>query len=145
MRGMGVRGVVVLAVGVATLWMAAAANAAVVKSKPVPGWQANGTVRVEVVSGNVAYIGGTFTAMLPAGSTGSGAVTRNGAAAINLDTGALLPWDPNVAGGAVYAIKVFGSNVFLGGAFGTVGGVTHKKIVEVDGTTGAVVTTFHPP
>src|SRR5205823_6235022 len=85
------------------------------------------------------------TAMLPAGSTGSGAVTRNGAAAINLDTGALLPWDPNVAGGAVYAIKVFGSNVFLGGAFGTVGGVTHKKIVEVDGTTGAVVTTLHPP
>ncbi len=149
---MGIRGVVLLAVSAGALVFASAANAAVVGSKPIAGWQANNTVRVEVVSGNIAYIGGQFTTVFPAGSNGTtGAVTRNGVAAINLDTGALLPWDPNVTGGTVYAIEVDpnSGNVFLGGAFGTVGGVTHKKIVEVgtaaNNGTGAVVTAFKPP
>ena len=95
MRKTGVRGVVLLCVSMATLAMASVADAAIVGSKPILTWQANGTVRSEVISGNIVYIGGTFTAMLPAGSTGAGAVTRNNAAAINLDTGALLPWNPN--------------------------------------------------
>src|SRR5205085_3310617 len=73
------------------------------------------------------------------------AVTRNGAAAVNLDTGALLNWNPNVTGGAVYAIDTSGSNVYLGGAFSTVGGATHKKIVEVNNSTGAVVSGFKVP
>lgn len=139
------RGVVLLAVGVATLAMASVADAAIVGSKPIKTWQANGTVRTEVIVGNTVYLGGSFTAMLPAGSTGSGAVTRNGAAAMNLDTGALLPWNPNVTGGTVYTIKPSGSNVYLGGGFSTVGGATHKKIVEVDNSTGAVVTGFKVP
>ncbi len=145
MRRTGIRGVVLLAVGIATLAMASVADAAVVGSKPIAGWQANGTVRVEVIRGNTVYLGGSFTAMLPAGSTGSGAVTRNGAAAINLDTGALLSWNPNITGGAVYAIDTSGSNVYVGGAFSTVGGATHKKVVEVNNSTGAVVTGFKVP
>ena len=146
MRRTGARGVVLLCVSMAMLAMASVADAAVVGSKPIQTWQANGTVRVEVISGNTVYLGGSFTAMLPAGSTGSGAVTRNGAAAINLDTGALLPWNPNVTGGTVYAIETAGSNVYLGGGFTTVGGATnHKRIVEVDGTSGAIVTGFKPP
>lgn len=152
-RSMGIRGVVLLAVSAGAFVFASAANAAVVGSKPIAGWQANNTVRVEVVSGNIAYIGGQFTTVFPAGSNGTtGAVTRNGAAAINLDTGALLPWNPNVTGGTVYAIEVDpnSGNVFVGGAFSTVGGATHKKIVEVTPATaptnpGAVLTTFHPP
>lgn len=143
---------VLLAVAAGSLVLASAANAAVVGSKPIAGWQANNTVRVEVVSGNIAYIGGQFTSVFPAGSTGTtGAVTRNGVAAINLDTGALLPWNPNVTGGTVYAIEVDpnSGNVFLGGGFTTVGGVTHKKIVQVTSAansgTGAVVTAFHSP
>jgi hypothetical protein len=143
-RRTGIRGVVLLAVGIATLAIASVADAAVVGSKPIAGWQANGTVRVEKIVGNTVYLGGSFTAMLPAGSTGSGAVTRNGAAAVNLDTGALLSWNPNVTGGAVYAIDTSGSNVYLGGAFGTVGGATHKKLVEVNNSSGAVVTGFKP-
>lgn len=145
MRRTGIRGVVLLAVGIATLAMASVADAAVVGSKPIAGWQANGTVRVEVIRGNTVYLGGSFTAMLPAGSTGLGAVTRNGAAAINLDTGALLSWNPNITGGAVYAIDTSGSNVYVGGAFSTVGGATHKKVVEVNNSTGAVVTGFKVP
>lgn len=146
MRRKGTRGVVLLAVSMAVLAMASVADAAVVGSKPIQTWQANGTVRAEVISGNTVYLGGSFTSMLPAGSTGSGAVTRNGAAAINLDTGALLPWNPNVTGGTVYAIETSGSNVYLGGGFSTVGGATnHKKIVEVNNSTGAIVTGFKPP
>jgi hypothetical protein len=130
----------------ATLAMASVADAAIVGSKPIKTWQANGTVRTEVIVGNIVYLGGSFTAMLPAGSTGSGAVTRNGAAAMNLDTGALLSWNPNVTGGTVYTIKPSGSNLYLGGAFSTVaGGTTHKKIVEVNNSTGAVVAGFKPP
>jgi hypothetical protein len=148
----GKRVLTLLAAGVVMLAAAPVANAAVVGSKPTPGWQANNTVRVEVVSGNIAYIGGNLTAMFPAGSDGTtGLVTRNGVAAVNLDTGTLLPWNPNVTGGAVYAIEVDpnSGNVILGGAFSTVGGVTHKKIVMVgpatSNGTGAVVTAFHPP
>jgi hypothetical protein len=144
-RRTGIRGVVLLGVSIAMLAMASVADAAVVGSKPIAGWQANGTVRVEKIVGNTVYLGGSFTAMLPAGSTGSGAVTRNGAAAVNLDTGALLSWNPNVTGGAVYAIDTSGSNVYIGGAFSTVAGATHRRVVEVNNSTGALVTAFHPP
>jgi hypothetical protein len=144
-RRTGIRGVVLLAVGVATLAMASVADAAIVGSRPIQTWQANGTVRVEVIRGNIVYLGGSFTAMLPAGSTGAGAVTRNGVAAVNLDTGALLNWNPNVTGGSVYAIDTSGSNVYIGGGFSTVGGATHRRVVEVNNSTGAVVTAFHPP
>jgi hypothetical protein len=146
-RRTGIRGVVLLGVGVVTLAMASVADAAVVGSKPIASWQANGTVRVEKVVGNTVYLGGSFTAMLPAGSTGAGAVTRNGAAAINLDTGNLVTsWNPNVTGGAVYAIDADASgHIYLGGAFSTVGGATHRRVVEVNNTTGAVVTGFKAP
>jgi hypothetical protein len=92
-----------------------------------------------VVVGNTAYIGGSFTALTPAG--GGTAVTRNHVAAINMTTGALLPWNPNV-NGTVYTILPAGNNVYLGGSFTTVGGVTHKNIAEVNNTNGALITAF---
>jgi hypothetical protein len=118
------------------------AQAAVVGSKPAPSYQANGRVAVVVISGNTAYLGGKFTSMRPAGNpAGTGEVTRNHAAAINLTTGALLPWNPNV-NGLVEAIKVSGNTVYLGGGFGTVGGTSRKKIAAVDATSGAVIKGF---
>ncbi len=45
-RSMGIRGVVLLAVSAGAFVFASAANAAVVGSKPIAGWQANNTVRV---------------------------------------------------------------------------------------------------
>jgi hypothetical protein len=138
------RSTLVAAALTATLALASVADAAVVGPKPIGAWQANGTVTATVVSGNTIYLGGKFTAMRPAGSTGAGAVTRNHAAAIDLTTGALLPWNPN-AGNAVNAIAVDGGTVYLGGTFTTVGGATHKKLVAVDATTGAVRTAFKAP
>jgi hypothetical protein len=121
------------------------AQAAIVGSKPAPSYQANGRVAVVVISGTTAYLGGKFTSMRPAGNpAGTGEVTRNHAAAINLTTGALLPWNPNL-NGLVEAIKVDPINhiVYLGGGFGTVNGsVSRKKIAAVNDSTGAVIKGF---
>jgi hypothetical protein len=130
----------VAAMGLGT---AGVAQAIPVQPHPVPTWQTNGRVNAIVVSGNVAYLGGQFTAMRPPGAAaGTGEVTRNHAAAVNLTTGALLPWNPNV-NGTVRALRVVGTTVYMGGAFTQVGGVTHTRVAAVQATgAGAVISTF---
>jgi hypothetical protein len=128
-----------LAVVVASLVAAAVADAAVVQKTPLVGYQPNGTVRQIIIVGNTAYMGGQFTGMIPNG--GGATVTRNHVAAVNMTTGALLPWNPNV-NGTVYALLANGGNVYVGGTFTTVGGATHKNLVEVNGTSGAPVSGF---
>ena len=128
-----------------SLAWAGQAQAAIVGSKPAPSYQANGRVAVVVISGNTAYLGGKFTSMRPAGNPiGTGEVTRNHAAAINLTTGALLPWNPNV-NGIVEAIEVDPTThtVYLGGGFGLVNGsVSRKKIAAVNDSAGTVIKAF---
>ena len=121
------------------MFIAPAAGAAVVTQTPLVGYQPNNTVRDMIVVGNTAYIGGSFTALTSA--NGATTVTRNHVAAIDMTTGNVLPWNPNV-NGTVYSILPAGNTVYLGGSFTTVGGATHKNIAEVDNTTGAVVTAF---
>jgi hypothetical protein len=127
-----------------TAWaaMAAPAHAAIVGSTPSSSWQTNGRVTTITVSGTTAFIGGKFTSLRPSGApAGTDEVTRNHAAAINLTTGALLPWNPNV-NGAVSAIYVNGNNIYLGGSFGTVGGANRKRAAAVNASTGALNTAF---
>ena len=109
MKLWALRGALPLLIIVAALMIAAVAAAATVANKPLGSVQANGRVNVIVVSGTTAYLGGAFTAMRPAGSTGA-ATTRNHAAAVNLSTGALLPWNPNV-NKTVNSLAVSGSTV----------------------------------
>ena len=137
------RGSVVCAVFVAALVFVAGAQGVVAGSKPVlASWQTNGRVATIVISGSTAYLGGLFTSVRPSGdAVGTGEVARNHVAAINVETGALLPWDPN-ANSAVQTIAVNGSTVYLGGTFGTVGGKTHTRIAAVDATTGAPIAAF---
>jgi hypothetical protein len=122
--------------------MASSASAVVLK-KPSSVYGANGTVRVTIVVGNVTYLGGQFTAMVP--NAGGTAVTRNHVAAVSTATGALLNWNPNVNGN-VYALAADASgNIYIGGTFTTAGPVTattHKNLVEVDGTTGTPISGF---
>ena len=139
MRRLGRMRLAVAAVVVAGVMGAAVADAAVVQQTPLAGYQPNGTVRDIIVVGNTAYLGGEFTSLRPAGS--GSAVTRNHVAAIDMTTGNLLPWNPNV-NGVVYSILPSGSNVYLGGSFTSVGGSTHKNIAEVNAGSGAVVTAF---
>ena len=128
-----------MAVVFAALAAAPVASAAVMQQQPSSSYQANGTVRKIIVVGNTAYLGGDFTAMIPSG--GGTAVTRNHAAAVDMTTGNLLPWNPNV-NGTVRALLASGGNVHIGGSFTTVGGATHKNMAEVNGTTGAPVAAF---
>lgn len=139
--GVGRRGVgVVVGCLAAALVVVPVADAGVVQKTPASAYQANGTVRSVIVDGATTYLGGQFTAMIPSG--GGSPVTRHGVAAVSTATGDLLPWNPNV-NGTVYAITVGPSGaVYLGGAFTTVGGVSYRNLVEVDGVTGAPITTF---
>jgi outer membrane protein assembly factor BamB len=127
----------VVATAMALVIAGSAAAAVPPGSIPVgQSWQTNGRVETVVISGSTAYLGGEFTSVRPSGDpVGTGEVARNHAAAIDLSTGALLPWDPN-ANSTVQTIAVSGSTVYLGGTFGTVGGKTHARVAAVDATTG---------
>ncbi len=70
---------------------------------------------------------------LPAPPPGSRAVARAHAAAINLTTGALLPWNP-APNGTVQTIAVDGSTVILGGSFTRLGARNAGRLVAVTAT-----------
>jgi hypothetical protein len=71
--------------------------------------------------------------------TGSnGLMTRKRAAAFNVSTGAVLPFNPNLSGKAnAVAIAPNGGTVYLGGNFLTVGGQTRRYLAAVNPGTGA--------
>ena len=127
------RAIAVAAVALGTLAWAPSALAAIA-SRPDSTWQTNGRVLAIAVSGSTVYLGGTFTEVED--HTGQTAV-RNHVAAFNVGTGSVTSWDPN-ASGAVRAIAVSGSTVYLGGDFGTVGGKSRKKLAAVS-TAGTVL------
>jgi outer membrane protein assembly factor BamB len=123
---------------------AASASAAVVQPHVTQTWQTNGRVTSMKVVGNIAYIGGKFTSVRPAGAApGTGEVARNHVAAVNVATGSLLPWDPD-ANGVVQAIAVNGKTAYLGGSFTQVGGKSHPRLAAVNLTTGAVNAAWKP-
>jgi outer membrane protein assembly factor BamB len=122
----------------------APASAAIVRSHTAPSWQTNGRVRAIAVVGTVVYLGGKFTTVRPAGSpAGTGEIQRNHAAAVNLKTGKLLGWNPNV-NGTVQSIAVDGTRVFLGGSFSQVGGAHRARLAAVNASTGALSTAWKP-
>jgi hypothetical protein len=115
------------------------AAAAATSTTPMATWQANGRVDAIAVSGSTAYIGGEFTAMIaPDQST---TVARAHLAAINLTTGALLPWHPT-ANGTVLALRATSRTVFVGGAFDTVNGVRRWRIAALTTSSGGLVHGF---
>lgn len=79
---------------------------------------------------SMLFVTGTFTTF------GTPAVPRNYVAAIEPQSGAVLPWDPQVNTN-VYDIERHDAELFLGGAFQTVGGQTRRRFAAVasdDGT-----------
>jgi hypothetical protein len=97
----------------------------------------NGAVLTIAYGGDVAYLGGDFTAAIVRGKQ----VARGHVAAIDARTGTLLPWAPN-ADGRVKALVVNGGSVFLAGDFGTVGGQKRDSLARVDASSGAPHATF---
>ena len=93
----------------------------------------NDVGRVVVSAGDTVYVGGAFTRA----TDSSGTVIRNHVAAVDAVTGQLRPWNPN-ADGAVLALAVSGTDVYLGGVFNNVGGVGRQGLAKVSAGTGAV-------
>ena len=121
---------------VAAMLGASIALAAPVADTAVSSIQTNGRVTAIAVVGSTAYIGGDFTAVRPAGkAAGKSTVARQHAAAVDLTTGALLPWNP-APDGNVRAIAATGTSVYLGGEFQNAGGASADHIAAVDPNTG---------
>ncbi|BFU41841.1 hypothetical protein [Krasilnikovia sp. MM14-A1004] len=104
-------------------------------SQSVPSF--NGTVWALAYSGSTLYVGGDFTAAIVKGKT----IKRNKLAAVNAITGALLPWAP-AANGRVKAIAVSGSSVYVAGNFNAISGQKRDSLARIDGSSGAVSSTF---
>ena len=91
------------------------------------------------LDGSTLYIVGNFT--------GVNSTTRNGIAAVDATTGSLLSWYPTggLAGTGFVANSIikFGANLYIGGTFTSIGGVTRTGLAAVD-TSGTVITEFNP-
>lgn len=98
-------------------------------------WVTNGSVYAMAVSGNVVYMGGSFSQVGPA--DGSGWVARQNLAAFDMSSGLALAWNPR-ADAAVRALTCDSGVVYVGGDFDRVGGVFRSRVAAVDEISGAV-------
>jgi hypothetical protein len=109
-----------------------------------PTWApaANSLVYAVVVAGNTLYVGGQFDAVNGTTRNRLAAVDANPAGAGQL----FLQWNPNVAGGAVYALTLADGVLYAGGNFTGVGGFTrsHLASVSADPNVAATVSNWNP-
>ncbi len=90
----------------------------------------DGQVEALARAGGTLYLAGQFNTV--------GGQARQNVAAVDVATGAVLPWNPGVAGVGVYAVKVSGVDVFIGGQFSSVTGTPRANLARVDAVSGAL-------
>jgi len=103
----------------------------------------DGRVNAVAQIGTTAYVGGSFTSVKEA----TGAQTRYARPyliAVNTTTGAVVPRFAPSLNNTVEALAVGpdGKSLLVGGAFTAVNGVTMRKLVRLDLTTGGPITGF---
>ncbi|AGZ42268.1 hypothetical protein AFR_19980 [Actinoplanes friuliensis DSM 7358] len=120
-------------VGISAVVVAAggAALAEVVSSTPTPAPSFNGPVYAVAHSGDVVYVGGSFTGAI----VGTKTVKRERLAAFNARTGSLLDWNPG-ADATVRALAADGPTVYAAGDFDRVAGMARDAVASLDATTG---------
>lgn len=94
---------------------------------------ANGPVYAFSRLGSTIYMVGNFTAVNGAARVRAAAVTT---------VGSVTAWDPQPGGDRPVSVVATANKVYLGGFFGTIGGVTRRGVAAVDPTTGALDTAF---
>jgi hypothetical protein len=87
-----------------------------------------------LLAGEVLYAGGEFGTI--------GRQTRNRLAAISVQTGQALAWDPN-ANGLVTSFALKDNSLIVGGAFTQIGGQVRNRIAAIDTTSGQA-TSWNP-
>jgi len=120
-----------------------AASGATNANPPDATCQTNAVVRSILYLNGVAYLGGDFTQVAPAGATmgGAGTVTRDGLAACSETSGAIMAWNPG-ANGRVYSLAHLDNTIYVGGNFTTLAGKPRQNIGAV--TTAGAATAFNP-
>ena len=87
-----------------------------------------GIVDAMVLKGHTLYLGGRFKEI--------DGQPRLGLAAVDANTGELLPWTCDTDG-HVMALAIHASTLYVGGRFVTIGGQPHQDLAAVDLKTGA--------
>ena len=116
-----------------------------VTADALPTVQVNGVVWSQAVVGNRVYAGGNFTSARPAGAApGVNTTTRSNLLAYTLDSGVLVSAFAPTFDAQVLAVAASpdGSRVYVGGQFTHVNGGTRNRLVALDPTTGAVISSF---
>jgi hypothetical protein len=128
---------------------AAISQPAVVRDNPVnftPNLEDDGVVKNAVAyavaqSGDTMYVAGAFHKVTNSSRTVT--YTRSNFLAFSASTGAVNSMAPTFDG-AVWALLVNGSSLYVGGNFKNVNGVAHRGLVKLNASTGAVDPTFKP-
>lgn len=105
------------------------------------GWNpslSGGSTLQMLLSGSTMFIGGLFTTV--------GGVSHPGLVGVNTTTGAVT-WNPpdpaapvGTEGAAVWALELFGTTLYAGGDFRTVGGQSRRNIAAFSTSTGQLTT-----
>lgn len=106
-----------------------------VSSGNVIGWNprignTNGGIETMRLVNDTLYFGGAFSMV-------SGA-NRTNAASVNINTGILTNWAPNISN-IVYALEIDKGFAFIGGFFYNAGGSANRGLAKVDLLTGAIL------
>jgi hypothetical protein len=96
--------------------------------------------------GNTLFAGGLFERVTVA--SGSPTFDRQNFFAFTMPTGVLksqtgVGYTDPVFDGQIWAIATAGSNMFVGGEFSTVNGISRNRLVKINANTGAVDLTFN--
>ncbi|MCB0907395.1 MAG: hypothetical protein KDB63_09795 [Nocardioidaceae bacterium] len=102
----------------------------------------NGRVLAVAQVGNTIVLGGTFSSVTKGGTT----YNRSRLVAFDATTGAVRTgFNPTTDGQVTsLAAAADGTSIYVGGAFNTVNGATHRKVVRLNVGNGGVVGTFSP-